>query len=154
MVRNRQTTFSEAMTDAKGLARICDAPLESVDIAVGFDVCGLVLVRSLHPKWPDTIRLSVTFDDNPCEHFALSEFCQVLLRVQDPTGKAMPGVRFVPRDPKSGKGTDVADSFGRIYRVIPRNRVLEGRLEASLAAPTPISLLVEDDREVILILGK
>ena len=97
------------MTDAKGVARICDAPLESVDIAVGFDACGLVMVRSLHPKWPDTIKLFVTFEDNPCEHFALSEFCQVLVRVKDPTGKPIPGVRFVARDQKSGTGTDVAD---------------------------------------------
>jgi hypothetical protein len=97
VVQNRTTTFLQGITDANGLARLCDAPLESVDIAVGFDVCGLVLVKHLHQKWPETIRLFVTFDDHPCEHFVPPEFCHVLLRVRDPRGSALPGARFLPR---------------------------------------------------------
>ena len=34
------TQIAEARTDASGTARLCDAPLGVVDIAVGFDVCG------------------------------------------------------------------------------------------------------------------
>jgi hypothetical protein len=60
----------------------------------------------------------------------------------------------VARDQKSGTGTDVADRLGRIYRVVRRNSMLEGRLESSVAKPTPLSLLVEDDKEVTLVLGK
>ena len=154
LVRNRQATFAEVRTDAKGIARICDTPIESVDIAVGFDVCGLVMIRNLHPKWPDMIRLFVTFEENPCAHFDLPEFCQVLLRVQDPRGGPMPGVRFVPKDGKNGTGTNVADTFGRIYRVVKRNSKLEGKLEGPSAKPVPVSLLIEDDKELTLVLGK
>jgi hypothetical protein len=72
-VRNRQNMFADSMTNANGVARICNAPLETVDIAAGFDVCGLVMIRNLHPKWPKTIKLFVMFEENACEHFALSE---------------------------------------------------------------------------------
>jgi hypothetical protein len=154
VVQNSQTTFSEAMTDGSGLARICDAPLESVDIAVGFDVCGLVMIRSLHPKWPDTMKLFVTYDDHPCAHFNLPQTCQVLLRVQDTAGRPLPGVRFVPMDQRAGSGTTVTDSLGRIYRVVKRDSRLEGRLESPSHAPKEVSVLVQDDKEMSVVLGQ
>jgi hypothetical protein len=72
LIREHKTTFSETNTDASGLARLCDAPLEAVDIVVGFDVCGLVSVRNLHSMWPETKRIFVTFEENPCDHFNLA----------------------------------------------------------------------------------
>ncbi len=44
LVENR-TQFGTVFTDANGLARICDAPLHRVDIVVGIDLCGMVLVE-------------------------------------------------------------------------------------------------------------
>src|ERR1035441_6701021 len=54
LISGHKYTLVETQTDENGMARICDSPLEAVDIAVGFDVCGLVTVRNLHPLWPET----------------------------------------------------------------------------------------------------
>ncbi len=52
LIRGRKTTFSQTTTDANGVARLCDAPLENVDINVGFDMCNAVLVGYLAPRGP------------------------------------------------------------------------------------------------------
>src|SRR5258706_13994254 len=63
LIRARTTTFSQTTTDAAGLARLCDAPLEYMDVIVGRDVCGLVMVRHRQPTWPEIRRVYVTYTD-------------------------------------------------------------------------------------------
>ncbi len=154
LIREHKTTFSDATTDESGLARLCDAPLEAVDVVVGFDVCGLVTVRNLHSLWPDTKRINVIFEEHPCEHFALAEYCQVLLRVQDTEGRAVAGVRFSGDLDNKGSGSDVSDNLGRIFRLVKRHGKLEGVVKAERGGQARVSLLVTDDTELKLVLHK
>jgi hypothetical protein len=154
LVRAPNSTFSETLTDENGVARLCDAPLEAVNIAVGFDVCGLVTVRNLHPLWPETKRVFVTFEDNPCNHFVLSEHCQVLLRVEDQESRPVPGVRFNGSLPKNGSGSDTSDELGRIFRLVKRDEKLEGVVTGDRGRTKAISVLVTDDVELRVVLPK
>lgn len=45
----RNAQLAETRTNTNGEARLCDAPLSSVDIMVGFERCGAVLVREVKP---------------------------------------------------------------------------------------------------------
>jgi hypothetical protein len=72
LIQARATTFSETATDASGIARLCDAPLEYMDIIVGRDICGSVMVRHLAPTWPDMRPVYVTYVDAPCDHFGVA----------------------------------------------------------------------------------
>jgi hypothetical protein len=152
LVRGRNGTFLETRSDANGVARLCDAPLEAVDIAVGFDVCGLVVVRNLHSLWPKTKRLFVTFEENPCNHFVLAEYCQVLLRVQDQEGRPVAGVRFNGSLPQESSGSDTSDELGRIFRLVKREARLEGAVRGNRERQASVSALVTDDVEIKVIL--
>src|ERR1700676_3526980 len=99
LIRNDKTTFSESTTDAKGVARICDAPLEYLDVLVGSDICGSVMVRHLPPSWPESRRVYITYVDTPCNHFIVPPTCRVLLRIQDEGGRSVVGARFETRHP-------------------------------------------------------
>src|SRR5579884_2764009 len=66
--KNMRTLFATS-TDLRGIARICDSPFDTVNIVVGVDICGSVLVRNLRPVWPDTNVVFVTYEDKPCDHF-------------------------------------------------------------------------------------
>lgn len=83
MIRGRKETIFETSTDAGGVARICDAPLEPIDLVVGKDICGSVMVRLLRYQWPDTEQVLVTFAEKPCDHFGLAAERQVLFRAMD-----------------------------------------------------------------------
>jgi hypothetical protein len=155
LVRGHNSTLLETLTDANGVAKLCDAPLgEAVDIAVGSDVCGLVTVRNLHPLWPETKRVFVTFEDNPCNHFVAAEYCQVLLRVQDQDGRPVAGVRFNGRLPSKGTGSDSSDELGRIFRIVKRDAKLEGVVSGERGKQAPISILVTGDVELKVVLPK
>jgi hypothetical protein len=88
------TQFSTAFTDTSGTARICDAPLSAVDIVVGGDVCGLVLVKKVRPTWPTTRQVFVTYTEEDCPHFIFADHCQALLRAEDERGRPLAGARF------------------------------------------------------------
>jgi hypothetical protein len=154
LVRGHNSTFLETHSDANGVARLCDAPLEAVDIAVGFDVCGLVVVRNLHPLWRETKRVFVTFEENPCNHFVLAEYYQVLLRVQDQEGRPLAGVRFNGSLPQEGSGSDASDDLGRIFRLVKRQGKLEGVVTGERGRQASISVLVTDDVELKVVLPK
>lgn len=148
LVRGHTSTVLETHTDMNGLARLCDAPLEALDIAVGSDVCGLVTVRNLHSLWPDTKRIFVTFDEHPCNHFVPAEYCQVLLRVQDDEGPPLAGVRFNASPSERSSGSDVSDELGRIFRLVKRDETLKGVITGQRGSQARISTLVTDDVEI------
>jgi hypothetical protein len=154
LTREHKSMLSEAVSDANGRARLCDAPLEAVDISVGFDVCGLVTILNLHSMWPDTKRIFVTFEDNPCNHFVAAEYCQVLLRVQDDHGRAVVGARFSGKPFRRESGSDVTDHLGRLYHLVKRGDRFEGSVRGAGGANASISVPVTDDLELKVVLRK
>lgn len=148
----QNTTFSETATDANGLARLCDAPLQAVDIAVGVDVCGLVMVRNLHSMWPETKRVFVTFAENPCDHFTVPEYCQVLLRIQDEEGRPVVGARLDEKPLSRNSGSNSSDDLGRLFRLVKRYDKLEGIVRGGRGQQARVSVLCKDDVELKVIL--
>jgi len=124
MVEKGKQTYL-AWTDADGRARICDAPLHRVDIAVGSDACGLVLVKKVEPTWPTTSKIFVTYENRSCGHFDFPTGCLVLLRTTDERGRPIPGARFLSSPATGGPASDV---FGRLYRTITLNEILKGEV--------------------------
>jgi hypothetical protein len=153
LIRERKTTFSQTTTDANGMARLCDAPLENVDIFVGFDRCNSVLVGSLAPTWPDTQRIFVTYVKTFCGFVTLKPDCQVLLRIQDEEGRAVAGARFDGKS-SSSSGFDVSDVFGRLYRSLKTRDKLVGIVTRAGSQPARISVKCEDDTELKVVLHK
>lgn len=112
-------------TDQRGVARLCDAPMNDVDIAVGSDSCGLVVVKNVRPTWPATRMLFVTYVKAACGHFAFPQRCIVLLRVRDVGGGALSNATFEGKPaPNSDKGSDI---FGRLYWSLAEGEKLVGR---------------------------
>ena len=149
LLRADKTTFSESLTDARGIARVCDAPLEYLDIAVGVDVCGSVIVRHLPPNWPDSRRVHVTYAETPCNHVAVPPTCRVLLRIRDAAGNPVMGARFEPARPGT-RGMDVSDAFGRVYRTVDRGSSLCGVVVKDAVRSAPISERCTDQENVEL----
>jgi len=151
--KQNKTTYSETATDSVGIARICDAPMEPVDLVVGLDLCGSVVVRSVKARWPKTQEVFVTYVKTYCDHMAVSQSSQVLLRVQDEMGLPVVGARF--EGVLAGdSGSAMSDSLGRIFRVVKRNQRLEGRVTKAGRSSGPISLSVEDDVELKVVLKR
>jgi hypothetical protein len=138
LIRNDKTTFSESTTDAKGVARICDAPLEYVDILVGSDICGSVMVRHLPPNWPESRRVYITYADTPCNHFIVPPTCRVVLRIQDESGRAIVGARLDAKR-SSTPISAASDVFGRLFSSVRRGDVLEGVVVKGDLHSAPIS---------------
>jgi hypothetical protein len=153
LVVKHTTSFAETTTDENGVARLCDAPLEPVDIAVGSDICGLVLVRNMHDTWPESRKVYVTYVDAPCDHFGVAPNCLILLRIQDDDGRRISGARFEPKS-QIGSGSNVSDSFGRIFQFFKKRERLEGIVIKSGYSPVPISELCLDNQEVKVVLRK
>jgi hypothetical protein len=125
------TEIAEARTDAKGVVRICDAPLASVDIVAGFDVCGSVGVRHVNPLWLQTRKIDITFDGESCHEFSsFPTVCHVLLRVVDDEGRALSGARF------NGM---VSDVFGRLIASLDSLQRLAGFVAKEGYAPGRVS---------------
>jgi hypothetical protein len=138
LIRNQRTTLSDTITNAKGVARICDSPLGAVDIAVGFDVCGSVLVKDIKATWPTTRPVLVTYVETSCDHFVFGDYCQILLRIHDEDGQPVAAARFQGRS-SSVSGSDVSDNFGRIFRSIKTGEKLEGVITKDGRDPARIS---------------
>lgn len=153
ILRGDKSTFSETMTAANGVARLCDAPMETVNIVAGFDVCGSVFIRALKPKWPETLRVYVTYLDYPCSHFIPPPMCQVLLRIQDEAGHPVAGARFNGKRATSS-GSDESDVLGRLFRSLKWREKLEGVVFKQGSAPTSISVDCESDTELKVVLHK
>ncbi len=152
MVRERKETLFETTTDEKGVARICDAPLEFVGIVVGRDVCGSVQVNRLKFNWPGIQRVFITFVDNPCDHMEVRPERQVLLRVQDEKGQPLADARFEVSSASMGGGSTLSDSLGRLFRVVKARGVIEGVVTKQGKEPAHISLKATDDLELKVVL--
>ena len=124
--RQRGVVLAETTTDANGVARLCDAPLGAVEIVVGFDICGLVLVRDVKAEWPATRRVYVTYEKVPCPHFVYADTCLVLIRVRDERGEPLAAARIDRRAPTPGVGSGLSDAFGRLFLSVKRGEKVEG----------------------------
>ena len=136
MVKNHTTTFSQTTTAANGVARLCDAPLEAVDIVAGFDLCGSIMVRSIRPTWPLTKSLSITYAETSCGHFTFADHCEVLLRVRDENKKPISGAHLVLQE-KSMR--DSSDEFGRLFLALKKGEKIEGKVVIDRREPASIS---------------
>jgi hypothetical protein len=156
----RATAFTETLTDARGRARFCDAPLSPVDVFVGFASCGLVIAKQIRPLWLRTRRVLITYDGSYCEEFGpFPTQCHILLRINDDSGRSIAGARFTEATPRNDQASAPSDPFGRLFRVVEGEGVLEGSVTKEGYASAPVSkrcLLREDgvDREVKIVLHK
>jgi len=153
LIRHHTTTYAETTTSSNGLARLCDAPLESVDIAVGFDICGSVVVRNLSPSWPETHHVYVTYAPSPCDHFATSGRCRILMRVQDVAGQPVGRAQF--RGLSSGVSVHgTSDQFGRMFFSFARDETVKGLITNDGDLPENVSVQCRDDVEVRVTMRK
>jgi len=121
--------IAESEADADGKARLCDAPLDAVDIFVGFDACGQVLVRHVDPLWLRTRQVSITYAPSRCSEFlSFPTDCHVLLRVVDEGGHFLPGALL---DAKNSEGpvSGVSDEFGRVFLSLKKHEYLQGTVK-------------------------
>lgn len=118
------TQRTTVWTDRRGGAQICDSPLHDVDIVVGFDTCGIVLVKNLKPTWPTARKVVVTYAQVPCEHFALPDRCTVLLRAQDDRGRPLSGAQFE----SEAKTPQISDAFGRVFLLLREGEKVDGTI--------------------------
>jgi len=148
-------SIAATRTDAEGVAEFCDAPLDPVDLIVGFDACGAVWVRSVKATWPATRQISVTYVDEVCDHFNPPEHCQILLRVQDDRGRPVVGARF-EGTPSALSSPDYSDAFGRLFRIVNTGGALEGTVAEEGHEPSRVSAQCRlwGDREIKVILHK
>jgi len=147
------------MTDANGTARICDAPIGTVDVFVGFDACGLVVIKEVKPLWLETKKLFVTYARSSCGEFNSNpKSCHIVLRVKDEVGRPLAGARFEGKASAKSVGEPIlSDSFGRLFRTLEADQMLEGYITKLGYNPTPISqrcVLLEADRELMVALRK
>ena len=147
--REHDSVYYQATTDAAGLARLCDAPLEVVDIYVGNDVCGSVLVKNLPPTWPDLRHVYITYAEAPCGHFVFPRHCRILLRIQDESGRALSGARLEDR---AGGESETSDVYGRLFRLLKGPGKLEGVVAKEGSEPALVSLEYSDDTELKVVL--
>lgn len=157
MIKRHTVAISETKTTENGLARLCDAPLEPVDIVVGYDLCGSVLVRNVRPTWPITHRIFVTYVETWCAHVTPESNCPVLLRVQDDKGKPISGARL-KETPIRVTVPEKTDVFGRLLRNLKQGEKIEGAIVKE--GWVPLSIIVNcgplggDELEKVLILRK
>ena len=151
LVRHPGVTVESTKTDESGKAWFCDAPLRFLDIAVGRDICGLVLVKHLAPSWPQTRHVYVTYADAPCDHFGVGRTCLVLLRVRDREGRAIPGARFV--EGRSAlltlsPSSDISDEFGRLFHPLKKGEILDGEVMKKGFETENVTQRCLDDAEI------
>ena len=112
-------------TDADGVARICDAPLKSVDIAIGKDICQSVHVLNAKATFPLVKQIFVIYQEVACNHFIFLDRCQALLRIQSRDGRPISGAQF--ESERSGAASlGISDKFGRLYGQVKLGEALIG----------------------------
>ena len=124
--------FATAMTDKSGVARLCDAPADSVDIVVGGKRCGATRVSYLSPYWMRTRRVSVTYENCSGEEWMLPGGCRLTIRLRDErTSAPLPGARFRGGDSRAASEFETyeSDTFGRVFRFIRYGTTLSGTLD-------------------------
>jgi hypothetical protein len=152
--------LTETLTDARGRARFCDAPLRPVDVFVGFASCGLVTAKQVRPLWLRTRRVLIIYDGSYCKEFGpFPTRCRILLRINDDSGRPLAGARFTEATPRNDQVSAPSDIFGRLFRVVEAEGMLEGSVTKEGYGSAPVSqtcLLREEeaDREVKVVLHK
>jgi hypothetical protein len=133
------TQIAQSQTDATGVARICDAPLGAVDIVVGFDICGSVLVRHVVPLWLRSRQVSVTYTRAACEFVSFPTVCHLLLRIVDDEGRPVPEAHFGSKSDGRGSELGVSDDLGRVFVSLDAREALEGVVTKSGYGPSRVS---------------
>lgn len=152
--------FAKASTDQHGVARICDSPAGLVEIHVGGNLCGAVVVKYLQRYWLKTRRVAVTYENCSGEEWATAGGCQLTIRVRDEGGRPVSGARFGTGS-SSGPGpgwSSVSDMFGRIFRFLAYGTVLTGQVTKPGYTPATFTEQCKpggaQDRERVLVLQK
>jgi hypothetical protein len=154
MVRDNRTTLFEAATDSNGVARFCDAPVGAVDIVVGVDLCGSVVVRQVKAEWPSTREIFVTYAKTFCDHLGVAGDCHVLARIEDESGHPLAGARMEPRGTPPNATSRVSDQFGRLFLSVKRGERVEGLIVKDGFEPTDFSRLCRDNIEPKFVLRR
>jgi hypothetical protein len=119
--------LSESLTDSRGIARICDAPVGPVDVFAGFAPCDFVTVHSVKPFWLRTKTVTVVYDGSSCSEFSPAPTaCHFLLRVRDESGRPVEGAEFRENGAFAPGVAAISDQFGRLFRVIDNAGILQG----------------------------
>ncbi|HSR07933.1 MAG TPA: hypothetical protein VLM42_12335 [Bryobacteraceae bacterium] len=153
-IARQRDTYAQTFTDANGVARICDAPIDPVDVFIGHDACGLVVIKGVKPLWIETKKLFVTYASSTCGDFTtFPKNCHTILRIKDQSGHPIAGAHIGDKEPT------LSDSLGRIFRTIEEQQTLEGNVTKSGYLPTPISQKcslreLDADRELVVVLRK
>lgn len=140
--------FAEEKTDRNGVARICNAPVDFVDIVVGNDLCGASWVRHIKQRWPETAVVSVTHQELPCDHFAVEDGCILLLRVRDQDGRPVKGAR-VEWSAKQDAG--VTDLYGRVFLKTRRREDVKGTITKDGRRGSFSDQCVDDHERIIVL---
>jgi len=138
VVQGGGQVFGPVMTNAQGIARLCDAPPGLSEIVVGGNRCGAVSVKYLRAWWMKTRRVFVTYDNCSGEEWFVPRTCLLTIRVRDERGTPIAGVELgapneppTPRDQErisEGFETRISDQFGRIFRLVVFGETLQGSL--------------------------
>jgi hypothetical protein len=148
--------ITTAVTDANGVARLCDAPVHKIDIVVGAVGQGLTLVKAVKPTWPKTRVLVVIRDDSEWDEFVFPDACQILLRIRDERGLPVSGARFDGRSSGVLASMDTSDKLGRLFRKLRSGGVLNGSIaeRGYISAPVAATCIKGDeaDAEVRVVL--
>ena len=141
-------------TDAHGVARFCDPPLDSrLSFVIGQGPCEAA-VQNVPTAWRGTRRIDAVYQR--CESQELFGFCRVVIRTRDKDGSPIEGVRLVFEPPDSIESSTLADSFGRLFATLSWSVALEVRLEKSgyRTVVTPLScdpLKSTSERVIVLV---
>ena len=129
MVDQKGNIFSTSTTDEKGIVRFCDVPSGLIDLQVGGNRCGAVVVRYLRPYWMRTKHVSIVYEDCGGEDHMPPGGCLLTVRVQNENHLPLPGVRFEDQsEHRSSPTQQIADEFGRIFRSLAWGETLAGSL--------------------------
>ncbi len=120
---------ASAVTDARGGARLCDAPAGLVSIRVWGRLCGAASVEYLMPHWLKTRRVYLTYESCSGEEWAVPGGCEFTLRVRDAQGAPIPRARFEDQKTIPGIETRESDPFGRIFRFVRYGEAMSGRVD-------------------------
>jgi hypothetical protein len=122
--------FGEAVTNERGIARLCDSPRGLAEITVGGRLCGAVTVKYLNPLYPRTRHVVVTYQRCPGEDFSFLNGCSLILRVTDRSRAPMSGatLRLEAGIADDKKRALVSDQYGRIFATIKYGTRLGGLL--------------------------
>jgi hypothetical protein len=129
MVQHGDTAFGpEVRTGADGTVKLCDAPLAPIDIVVGFDRCGAVMIKHVMFDWISPKKILVTYAPSRCGEFVFPEECHILFRIIDGDGRPLAGAGF---SASQDRDLPVSDEFGRLFRSVGDGQLLNGTVRKS-----------------------